>query len=603
VYDNVFWVTFSSSSAFEIRTLFFGQGFLNSNTYQYHSSFISDFVTFPQQIYSCQMSIDPNGGSIVYFSVSGFSNRSFSNIYYFRKDTFMSISPTTPKFSVDPSTIHFSAQTVGSNDYIYQVRLGSSFIYRRDVSTFTTVVSAQELGAQPVKCIAGASNAVWVLFDREPYIMGHLTIENSIGIAWQQLFPVMKIELTEVAQQSLPILDTFNIATAEWGHSVAFGYSNYQSLVRDLYYIQPSLSRPGAGNWGKESFFQVSDTSFQGFYFNSYLGNLPLQASNTSYVALRGFSPTESYQTLVRVSLPNVYDYGYVSIDDMISEIESLSTVPEQYSFGYSQDLSTFDGLFTRSNADSLYGVSSFSIPTRGFSDFITKYSTLYGQYKGLTSNTNTINSNVRISMQNFILTDMQYILPSNVLMRTRFTDSLTFSFLWKTALQQTPPSYANLVDGWGLGWNLGYAKQDDTYASTVHFAPSMYKIIEDFLYLRLNPEFNLNRMSAGTKENYLDSREPSGLTSYYYCKLLLNGYGQTATTFVHSPVILNPPISRISKLSFQWVDSKGNLLNIASATDSDWQMTINIQENVQVTTFTQTSNLTASQYLVPLKE
>jgi hypothetical protein len=113
-----------------------------------------------------------------------------------------------------------------------------------------------------------------------------------------------------------------------------------------------------------------------------------------------------------------------------------------------------------------------------------------------------------------------------------------------------------------------------------------MYKIIDDFLYLRLNPEFNLNRISAGTKENYLDSREPSGLTSYYYCKLLLNGYGQTATTFVHSPIVLNPPISRISKLAFQWLDSKGNLLNIDSATDSDWQMTVNIQENVTSTNF-----------------
>jgi hypothetical protein len=71
----------------------------------------------------------------------------------------------------------------------------------------------------------------------------------------------------------------------------------------------------------------------------------------------------------------------------------------------------------------------------------------------------------------------------------------------------------------------------------------------------------------------------------------LLNGYGQTATTFVHSPILLNPPISRISKLSFQWLDSKGNVLNVSSATDSDWQMTINIQENTTVTNFTATAS------------
>jgi hypothetical protein len=109
--------------------------------------------------------------------------------------------------------------------------------------------------------------------------------------------------------------------------------------------------------------------------------------------------------------------------------------------------------------------------------------------------------------------------------------------------------------------------------------------------------------MSAGTKENYNDSREPSGLTSYYYCKLLLNGYGQTATTFIHSPIILNPPIARISKISFQWLDAKGNVLNIPSATDSDWQMTVNIQESVQVTNFIKTSAISAAEYLAPKKE
>ena len=223
--------------------------------------------------------------------------------------------------------------------------------------------------------------------------------------------------------------------------------------------------------------------------------------------------------------------------------------------------------------------------------------------YTTLKANVDTINANLRTSMQNFILNDMKYILPSNVLTRTRFTDSLTFSFLWKTGLRDTPPNIANLVDAWGLGWNLGYPKQDDAQPSTVHFAPSMYKIIDDFIYLRLNPEFNLNRMSAGTKENYNDSREPSGLTSYYYCKLLLNGYGQTATTFVHSPVTLSPPIPKISKMAFQWLDARGNLLNIPSATDSDWQMTVNIQENIKVSNFIQTSNVSAATYLGPRSE
>jgi hypothetical protein len=52
--------------------------------------------------------------------------------------------------------------------------------------------------------------------------------------------------------------------------------------------------------------------------------------------------------------------------------------------------------------------------------------------------------------------------------------------------------------------------------------------------------------------------------------------------------------------LSFQWLDSKGNVLNVASATDSDWQMTINIQENMTITNFTATTPAPAPGSNVP---
>lgn len=560
-------------------------------------------IPFPGLFTSAEMSVDSTNGSNVYFAFSTNSTKTYSNIYSYPMSYGLPITNELLDlqiFDVDPSTTHFTIQSTNNREYIYQIRSASPYVYRTDTVTRALVKSQQNLGNQPVKCVAGANNSIWILFTSQPYIQAFVFTVESIHIAWQQFFPVLKVELVAQVEKRLSIPDLYNLATPEWGHTLAFGYSNLANLNKDLYFIRPSTLQSGVGQWGKESYYQVSDTSFQGYYFNAYLGDMPLQASNTSYVALRGFSPTESFQTEVRVSLPNVYDLGYVSINDMIPEIANLSVNPSQYSAVYSRQLSAFDKSFVRSNVDALYGISSLSVPTVGFSNFIVQYSTLYGEYAILKSTTDVINSNLRTSMQNFIQNDMKYILPSNVLARTRFTDALTFSFLWKTGLQQTPPNYANLVDGWGLGWNLGYPKEDDSQPSTVHFAPSMYKIIDDFLYLRLNPEFNLNRMSAGTKENYNDSREPSGLTSYYYCKLLLNGYGQTATTFVHSPIVLSPPIPKISKIAFQWLDARGNLLNIPSATDSDWQMTVNIQENVQTTNFIQTSNVKATDFLRP---
>ena len=553
---------------------------------------------------SAKLSLDTVNGTNIYFAVSSNANHTFSTVYSYPITDIIPITNDLGQFTsyvVSSNSMALSVQYIINREYLYLIRNANNYLYRLDTVTSlnaTTpreVQSGQNLGHQPVGCMPGLNNSIWVIFDTFPYVMAYVFTVESIHIAWQLLFPVMKIELYAIDEARLAIPDTDNITTPEWYHSVLFSYSNQTSMLKDLQYTGSNIVQ-----WGQEANFQTSDPNFGGYYFNAYLQDVPLQ-QGTSYVTLRGFTPTESFQTTLRISLPNVYDFGYVSINDIISEIGTLANL-SNYSVGYNQQLSTFDSAFIRSNKDALYGISSFSVPTSGFSNFITEYSTIYGAYTNFKSNTDIINASLLTSMNTFLTNDMKYILPSDFLSRTRFTDALTFSFLWKSGLSLTPASIANLADGWGLGWNLGFPKVDDTIPSTVHFAPGMYKIIDDFLYLRLNPEFNLNRMSAGTKENYNNSREPSGLTSYYYCKLLLNGYGQTATTFVHSPVILNPPISKISKMSFQWIDSRGNLLNIPSATDSDWQMTINIQELVQTTNFVQTSNISASNFLQQIR-
>jgi hypothetical protein len=144
-----------------------------------------------------------------------------------------------------------------------------------------------------------------------------------------------------------------------------------------------------------------------------------------------------------------------------------------------------------------------------------------------------------------------------------------------------TPPAIGTEVSEWGLGWNLGYSKLDTSY-DIVHFADSLFRIQDDYIYLRLNPEFNINRLASGSKENYSDTREPSGITDQYYGKLLLNGFGNKATTFTHSPVVFNPNLSRLSKLNFEWLDARGNVLTSASATNSEWSITINIKEQIK---------------------
>jgi len=565
-------------------------------TILYGSNFssIAASNTFVGTYTSASLAFDPVLGGNIYFALNIRSG--CSNIYSFPlTDGVPLVSlANLQSYRVHSNTISISVQTIYGVDYVYSAVASNTYLYRMNTQTGAIVESAQNLSHQPITCQTGTNTALWILFESAPYIMAFVFTLPSMHIAWQQFFPVMKIELNRIADQRLSIPDTFNVSTPEWYHSMMFSYSNLQTMTSDI------LSNTSAV-WGKETAFQTSDTSFSGYYFNAYLQDVPLR-SNTSYIALRGFSPTESFQANLRLSIPNIYDFGYVSFTDIINEIATLSNTA-QYSVPYSQQLSSFNTAFIRSNVDAFYGISSFYVPTTGFSNFMVEYSTIFGTYTTLKSNANVVNVNLRTEMNSFISTNLKYILPPTALTRDRYTEALPFSFLWKTGLEKTPPDYANLTDEWGLGWNLGFPKKDDELPTTIHFASSMYKVSDDFLYLRMNPEFNLNRMSAGTKENYMDSREPSGLTSYYYCKLLLNGYGQKATTFVHSPVILNPPISKMSKLSFQWIDARGNLMNIPSATDSDWLITVNIQENVQVSKFVQTTPLTPADFLRPTSD
>jgi hypothetical protein len=174
--------------------------------------------------------------------------------------------------------------------------------------------------------------------------------------------------------------------------------------------------------------------------------------------------------------------------------------------------------------------------------------------------------------VNNFISTQLKYILPNSALKRQRFTDPLTFSILWKDSLS---PQFAALSQEWGLGWNLGFDKQNTPF-STVARGSSFYKIIDDYVYLRLNPELNMNRIDSGAAEDLQITRESTGQVKAYFGKLLLSGFAQNATTIISLPIEFNPPLGKLETLSFQWVNSVGvQLDNI----DCEWSCTVNLTE------------------------
>jgi hypothetical protein len=393
--------------------------------------------------------------------------------------------------------------------------------------------------------------------------------------------------MTQISTAISPIIDRYNIPYPEWPHVQMFSYSNYTSLVRDIY--GAGLSNPTWGKWGLESKanFMTSDTKFGGYYFNAYTMNVPLynNTSNPSeetdyYLAVRGYSPTEKFQTMLRFYLPNRYDFGFVHLADISGESMYYQQpgVLSNFNRTYYIALSSFNSYFTFSNvnfgSNPTQNFAGINLSSSNFGDFLKQYGSTYSTFMSNSVLLEQINSTVKGSMLNFIQQDLKYILPPTALSKQRFTDPLLFQILWK---EQLSPNFVSLVDEWGLGWNLGFSKMNTVYG-TNQTAPSFFKIQQDFIYLRLSPQYNINGMDAGGPEDYAVTREPTGITNQYYCKLLLTSFGGNATTFIHNPITFNPPINRLTKLSFQWIDAKGVPI---TNDDAEWNMTVTLTEHL----------------------
>ena len=436
----------------------------------------------------------------------------------------------------------------------------------------------------PRRIMSGAMGSKWILSDSFGYIMGNRAdaydAAPALSIAWQIFFPTMKIEMRRLTTSSSPLADLTDLTYPEWPHTAMFAYSNYTTLSNDIY--------ANGGQWGLESNFLVSDVSFNGFYFNSYMMNVPLAKNSASvatsndyyYIAVRSYLPVESAQVMMRFSLPNRYDFGFVTLTDIVNEIGLTTTVPNLFNPEYLNTLRPFDSNFIMSNqifgSNAIQNLPGSNITSSNFADFLRQYNTFYSDFLTASSNLQNIQSNLKKGIADYITSNLQYILPSNAFDRQRFTAPILSKLLWSSILT---PIYSEKDDNWGLGWNLGFSKTDTPF-SIYHTGDSFFKIQDDFIYLRMHPEFNMNGLDAGGKEDYRSSREPSGVTKQYYCKLLLTSFGGNATTFIHQPISFNPPLNRLIDLRFQWLDSTGAIIN---NDDSEWDMTINITEQTDV--------------------
>jgi hypothetical protein len=130
------------------------------------------------------------------------------------------------------------------------------------------------------------------------------------------------------------------------------------------------------------------------------------------------------------------------------------------------------------------------------------------------------------------------------------------------------------------MGWNLGFDKADTPYG-TVQLAQSFYKILDDFINLQMNREFDMNRMDTGAKENLSATLETTGFTKAFHGKLLLAPFGSYAQTLVSNPISFYPPLGRMDKLTFTWVDVTGATIDNG---DCEWNAVVQIVEKKDMT-------------------
>ncbi len=490
-------------------------------------------------------------------------------------------------------------------------------------SNATLIASADEfstsvIGASNFSAQGDPAGGLWFAWQSgDEYSVKPITVEGNsatgldrhegiYGTAYQIFYPTMKIVLTKEANKynditNLVDINWFGSTFYEYPKTQTFFYNNWDNLMKDLTNSNGSGSTI-AWKWGQESNFYRGDTGFQGYAFNSYVYNIPLSTSGAygasdsnrklvglsngnpndySYVVIRGYAPTEDFQCMVRFNLPNRYDYGILTPSNFCEEISTVrsGTPLSNYNPNYALDLFEFNAQFSTTQiygSNSLSNFAGSTITTTSYCNFFGTFSTLYDIYASSATVLAEIQSTINVGLNEYISTNFGNILPSSIYEHTRITDAIPYDLLFSTSVA---PQVASNDINWGLGYNLGYDRLDYS-CRTVYYAPSFYKILDDYIYLQLNDQLSMNLLDTTGRETLSTSQESTGEVRKYYSKLLLNTFGSYSQTMIGTQAVFNPPLGKLDKLTFNWVDINGNIID---NNDCEWSAVfqINEQENV----------------------
>jgi hypothetical protein len=340
---------------------------------------------------------------------------------------------------------------------------------------------------------------------------------------------------------------------------------------------------------------------------------------------VRAYDPIQSFTTGIRFIGNNYTDFGVPTLQEIIDEIAALqgyTPITDSYGWELEQDVvaNSLLGLpspqyeydignndiirqgsgqvFSHAYADALINFDTsiqndvsisiidetpqtgllFANIFYGFSNFETAISSFANSFIAIQNSLSTFNyvyNQTTIDLTSYIQSRYAGILPSSIATRNRLTDPLTFQLLFSTYVY---PPLKTQADEWGLGFNLGFNKVDTSPAATLFVSPSFLRIVQSYIYLGLNAEYNVNSLAVSGKEALSETRDTTSQESKYFAKILLSGFGNYCQTAVIQGKTFNPPLGKYDKVSCTLYDKNGNPIN---NTDCDYDFVMILEEYI----------------------
>ena len=506
---------------------------------------------------------------------------------------------------------------VSTNTYKVGTFWGLSFTIQPGVPSTAT------LGADPYYGTMGPYG--WTMSTTSTLVL-YNAFPNGGSFSRNVYFWNSKLSFQSLNQGYDPATDLstfggFTGISQEYQDTYMFMYKNstIKGDIADVSTYVNFAPSPDYWSWGSESNTRYNALDDQsGYNFLSYIHDYPVEPQTTQYAThVRGYDPIPKFNTGIRFIGNNFTSFGNPSFSDLIGEISTLKgykplmdsngdalgfLAPSQlsgypaynstistntairinpannafFSTDYANRLVLFDQSFSTSVVfGKQVGFAGLSNTFTGFasalSTYVVNYSTITNNYIQYTA----ILSTATGELNQYIVANYSTILPANVLNRTRYTDPIPFQILFKSKLVEP---YRSMSDNWGLGYYLGFKKADTYPAAVSVTSDSFIKITQNYIYLRLNPEFNMNALSLSSKENLAESRATYSEDQKYFSKIILNNFGSFTQTAVTNPKQFNPVVGRLETLSFQLVNPNGTQI---SSIDCEYDMVLELSEAI----------------------